>query len=130
MITNDLSNISVVTLRRAVELREQIDALNAELSALLGGSPVASPPAIPAVAAPAPAAPKAGNKSRNMSAEARAAIAAAQKARWAAYRKNKPASSTPKAEPTRKISAAGRAAIAAAVKARWAKAKAQNRNSL
>ena len=111
-------------------MREQIDALNGELAALLGGTPAATAPAAPEVSAPAPAASPAGKKSRHMSPEARAAIAAAQKARWAAYRKSKPADKTTKPEPTRKISAAGRAAIAAAVKARWAKAKAQNRNSL
>lgn len=61
---------------------------------------------------------------RKMSASHRAAIIAAQKARWA---KVKGASSAPKEKTAKKkggMSAAGRAKIAAAQKARWAKVRA------
>jgi hypothetical protein len=66
-----------------------------------------------------------------MSAVARAKIAAAQKARWAAVK-------TPAAKPVAKsvvkkkstMSAAGRAKISAAAKARWAKVKAAGKKSL
>lgn len=70
---------SVSQLQRAIKVAEQIESLEAELAAILGGSA---------------AAPKAGKKAAdaegtktkrkyNFSAEARAKIAAAQKARWA-----------------------------------------------
>lgn len=62
-------------LRQAAKLRGQIDRLQARLNGLLGDS------------APAKAAPR---KRRNkMSAAGRAAIAAAQKARWAKIKKAK-----------------------------------------
>jgi hypothetical protein len=56
---------------------------------------------------------------RNMSTAGRAAIAAAQKARWAKLKGKKAG------KRKHKMSAAGRAAIVAAQKARWAKIKAQ-----
>jgi hypothetical protein len=62
-----------------------------------------------------------------MSAAGRAAIAAAQRARWAKVKGkvgNAPSSGR------RKMSAAARAKIAAAAKRRWAKAKAAGRKSL
>ena len=64
-----------------------------------------------------------------MSAAGRARIAAAAKARWAAYR-GKKGTPAPAKKATRKMSAAGRAAIAAAAKARWARAKASGKNHL
>jgi hypothetical protein len=57
-----------------------------------------------------------------MSADGRARIAAAQRARWAKLKANSPAHM--KARKHRKMSAAGRAAIAAAARARWAKVRA------
>ena len=73
--------------------------------------------------------PKPGKK-RTMSADARARIGAATKARWAAGKMGKKSQSRlkrSKVAPAKKkypMSAAGRARIAAAPKARWAKLKA------
>jgi len=66
-----------------------------------------------------------------MSAAGRAAIAAAQKARWAKQKRSALKFEAPKVQfpkfgrpAKRKMSAAGRARIIAAQKARWAKVKA------
>ena len=61
-------------------------------------------------------------KKRTMSAAGRAAVAAAQKARWAKIKQGKAAKPVAR---KRKMSAAGRAAIAAAARARWAKFNAE-----
>ena len=73
---------SVAALRRAIEITERIEKLEAELRGVLAGQGSVS-----AVAA-ASAAPSAGpvKKRRKMSPEARARIVAAQKARWAKVR--------------------------------------------
>jgi hypothetical protein len=67
---------------------------------------------------------------RKLSAEARARIAAAQRARWAKARKNggekKNVVTMPK---KRTMSAAARKKIAAAQRARWAKVKAQKKSA-
>ena len=89
MITID--HLSIGQLKRAIEIREQIQALQNELSQVLGGeapAPVAAPAPAAPVAAPAPAAPAKVGKGK-MSAEGRAAIAAAQRARWAKVRGTK-----------------------------------------
>ena len=155
-MTNTLSNISVAQLKRAVTIREQIEGLQAELSAILDGgsvAPVVAEPAVPGkrrtmsasarakIAAAqrlrwakakggstAAAAPAVPGK-RTMSASARAKIAAAQRLRWAKVKKTEgPAVASGK--PVRKMSAAARAKISAAAKARWAKAHAAGRKSL
>jgi hypothetical protein len=61
-------------------------------------------------------------KKRTMSASARARIAAAQRARWQAYKKAKAEPEPAKAEKPKKrrLSAAGRRAIQLATKKRWA----------
>jgi hypothetical protein len=102
-------------LKEAVTIAEQIEALQAKLVNLVGGS--GSVVSAPKAAAAAPVA-KAGK--RTMSAEARARIAAAQRARWA---KSKGASQAPSASPAKKkgkLSPEGRAKIVAALKKRWA----------
>ncbi|MGO8928594.1 MAG: hypothetical protein ACLQU3_17130 [Limisphaerales bacterium] len=101
-------------LRRAADVKERIDALQKELSQLLG--------------APAPAkAVTARPKRKKISAAGIARIRAAQRARWAAIRKAKaPAKPAKK----RKLSAAGRARLVALARARWAKVKAAGRTSL
>jgi hypothetical protein len=73
---------SVAALRRAIEITERIEKLEAELKGVLAGQG-----SVAAMAA-APAAPAAGpvKKRRKMSPEARARIVAAQKARWAKVR--------------------------------------------
>jgi hypothetical protein len=78
---------SAATLRRAIELSEQLEKLEAELRAVLAGSSPAPASAAPKAAAVA----KPGKKRRKMSPEARARIVAAQKARWARVRAEKAA---------------------------------------
>jgi hypothetical protein len=98
-----LSSLTTSQLRRAADLKDKIEELNQELAAILGGSASGSA--------------KVPKKKGGMSAAGRAAIAAAQKARWAKVKAAKgPAKRS-------KMSAAARAKIAAAQKARWAKVK-------
>ena len=108
-----LSSLSSEQLRRAADLKEEIEALNTELTSILG-----APASTPAKA----------RKKRGMSAAGRAAVAAAQKARWAKINGAKPAPKAPAKKRT--MSAAGRARISAAAKARWAKAKAAGKKRL
>lgn len=110
-------------LKQALAIAEQIYALEGELAGVLSGGSVSSTPA--AKSAPAAAKP-AKRKKGGMSAEGRARIAAAQKARWAKVKGEAPVTAkAPKAAPKKKggISAEGRARIAAAQKARWAEKK-------
>ena len=117
---NLVINLSVKQLRQAADLKEEITALERELSQLLGST------AQTAVA-------KAPKKKFTMSAAAKAKISAAAKLRWAKVKRAKPAAKS-KASPAPKkkggMSAAGRAKISAAAKARWAKAKAAGKKSL
>jgi hypothetical protein len=70
----NLASITTDKLRKATKLREQIDALENELSKALNGRwPFVSR--------------RMRNGQRNMTAEGKARIAAAQKKRWAAWRK-------------------------------------------
>ena len=113
----NLINVSVQQLKRAVAVREEIEKLESELAAILGGSaPVTS----------SNGSPKKGRKV--MSASARAKISAAQKARWAKQKKGSPAVAAKKGKRT--MSASARAKIAAAARARWAAVKASNRKTL
>jgi hypothetical protein len=116
----NLSELSAAQLRRAADLKEQIEKLQEELASLLGA------PAAPQAAAAAPKQTK-----RKMSAAGRANVSAAAKARWAKLKgtaKSAPAAKpAPVAKPARKrwkISAAGKARIKAANQAYWAKVKA------
>jgi len=68
-------------LRKAVIISEKLDELQAELTAILGGS------SAPAKAAKEPKTPKAKKAKRTMSEEGRKRIAEAQKKRWAAKKK-------------------------------------------
>jgi hypothetical protein len=120
MNTNPLLRLSVAQLKRAAELKEQIDALNGELLQLLGGE-------IPAPFVTAPRRGRPPGKRVGMSAAGRARIAAAARARWAKIKAaggaaNLGGSGGPKKKRT--MSAAARAKIAAAQRARWAKARA------
>jgi IS5 family transposase len=108
-----LSSLSSEQLRRAADLKEEIEALNKELASFLG-----TPASIPAKAP----------KKRGMSAAGRIAVAAAQKARWAKIKEVKPAAKA--LAKKRTMSAAGRARISAAAKARWTKAKAAGKKRL
>ena len=108
-------------LNQALKLKAQIEALEEKFDAILGG-------AAPEVKIKR----KMGrpNGKRTMSPEGRAAIAAAQKARWAkvhgktSSKKATPATTVVKAAPKKKVmSPEAKAKIAAAMKARWAAKK-------
>ncbi len=113
----NIKDLSVAQLKQVIEIREQIDSLQAELASIVGGR-VGRPPSA-----------KPGKRGkRRMSAAGRARIAAAAKARWAKFRRGaKPAKATRK---RKRFNAAARAKLSAAAKARWAKAKASGRKAL
>ena len=111
---SNLLSLTTKQLRRAADLKEKIGALNKELASILG-----APASTPAKA----------RKKRGMSAAGRAAVAAAQKARWAKIKAQKPAAKAP-SKKKRTMSAAAKAKISAAAKARWAKAKAAGKKTL
>ena len=116
IMSSALSNISVRDLKRAVVLRERIDALEQELAGILGEKPATDGRTL-----------RTGR--RTLSAEAREKIAAAQRLRWARHRKG--VTVAPKVgRKRRKMSAAARARISAIAKARWAKAKAKGQRTL
>jgi hypothetical protein len=96
--------------------RDRISAAMAEIQVKLGQHGASRPKA--AAAGSDHTAPK----KRTMSASARARIAAAQRARWQAYKKAKaePAQAQSEKPKKRKLSAAGRRAIQLATKKRWA----------
>jgi hypothetical protein len=114
-------------LRNAADLQEKIQGLQERLNELLGGE-VSAPAQARIEPGQPPQAPSNGRKKRKkVSAEGRANIAAAQRARWAARRGEAPAQEAPaissEEKPKRKMTAAWRKALSLAAKARWAKAK-------
>ncbi len=115
MTNNVLNALSVPQLKRALEIKQRIAALEEELGQILGSSPEF------------PAAMNRPGK-RRMSAAAKAKIAATQRARWAKVRK---AAAVKKAAPpaSRRLSESARARISAAAKARWAKYRADKKSS-
>jgi hypothetical protein len=117
-VQTSLSSLSVAQLRRAVAIKQQIASLEQELAGVLG-----------AASASRAGAPK---RKIHMSAAARARIAAAQRARWAKFKRAKNAKAGRKAAPKlkRKVSAAARAKLSAIAKARWAKVKASGKARL
>jgi hypothetical protein len=127
-------NITTLTpqqLREAADLKERMDALQERLSAILGGAEMPIP-----VPTESPETPRNGRRKRRrkkISAEGRANISAAQKARWAAMRGEAPSEEAPATQvrkPRRKGSAAWRKALSAAMKRRWAKARRAGKSSL
>ena len=119
---NTITSLTPQQLRKAAGLKEKIQSLEKELAQLLGSS-------APAVVATAkPSAKPAKKKKGQMSAAGRAAIVAAQKARWAAKK-----AAVPAAKPVavkapakkRKMSAATKAMLKAKMKAYWAAKKAK-----
>ena len=80
---NNLLNLSPASLRRAAQIKEQIDSLTGELGAILSGGASGKrrgrPPGDSSKAEVGESKPG----RRRMSASARAKIAAAAKARWA-----------------------------------------------
>lgn len=120
---SNLHNLTVAQLREVVAIKEQIEKLESELDSLIGGE---SAPAAGQVAKGP------GRKKRRMSRAARAAIGAAQRARWAKVRKGKASAkpAAPEKKKKRKVSAEARAKLAAIAKARWAKVKASGKSKL
>ncbi len=85
---------SISQLQRAIKIAEQIQALEGELAVILGGAA----PAAKAAGKKAPAEGKKAKRKYNFSPEARAKIAAAQKARWAKQKKAATKGAAPKAK--------------------------------
>jgi hypothetical protein len=126
----NITTLSPKQLRAAADLKERIDPLQEQLNAILGGGEIAA-----LVAPEAPAKPKNGRRKRRkkVSAEGRANISAAAKARWAARRGETQSETAPAAEPVkrkRRISRALRQARSAAMKAMWAKARKAGKSRL
>lgn len=105
-------NISTDQLRRALQIKEQIESLQGQLESLLSGS-----------ARVQSSATLGGRRRNKMSAAGRARIAAAQRARWAKVKRTSSNGAAPHKR-RNKMSAAGRARIAAAARARWARVRA------
>jgi hypothetical protein len=112
----NIENLTSGQLRAAANLQDKIASLQAELASFLGAS-------TPSVAG-------APRRKGGMSAAGRARIAAAQRARWAKFKKSKGATAAAPKKGRRKMSPAARARLAAIAKARWQKAKAQGQGSL
>lgn len=112
------NNPSIHQLKRALEISEQIEKLQAEFATIFGGTS----PAPVAKATPQPAGKTGRGK---MSPEAREKIAAAARARWAKVKGTSPAVAKAPAGPKKKggLTPEGRAKLAAAMKARWAARK-------
>jgi hypothetical protein len=79
MQSSPLANVTLKQLKQAIAIREKIDALEKEMSRIIGGRPSSAKSG----------APTAKRKRRKMSAAARAKISAAAKARWAKVRAKK-----------------------------------------
>lgn len=108
-----MTHLSIGQLKEAIQIKEQIESLEARLLRILGGKEAA-----------APADKRKGP--RKMSAEARARIGAAAKARWAKVKAAPAPVAKRAAKPAKKksgLTAEGRAKLAASMKARWAARK-------
>jgi hypothetical protein len=110
---------SISSLKQAIAIAEQIEKLQAQLAALVGGS------APTVTVAKAVGAPRGRRRKRTLSPEARAKIAAAQRARWAKSKGTAPVAAKVAVVKKKKsgLTTAGRAKLAAAMKARWAARK-------
>jgi hypothetical protein len=105
---------TVTQLKRAAAIKEKIEDLNKELYNILAASVKPG---------------RAPKKRRALTASAKRKIAAAQKARWANYRRAKTGTSSvkPAANARKQVSAATRAKVSAKMKAYWAAKKAGKR---
>jgi hypothetical protein len=121
-------NLSSKQLNRAAQIKERIESLQSELEQIVTGGTSSSSSYTPAATAPS------GKGKGPISAAGLAKIKAAQKARWAKYRKEKGittnGTSASVGNAKRTMSPAAKAKIRAAAKLRWAKAKAAGRTSL
>jgi hypothetical protein len=104
----NITTLSPQQLRRAADIQEKIQALQEELSQLLGGE------------VPTPAQTTEAPKKRKFSAAAKAKMRAAQKARWAKIKGTAPAAKPAQKPQKRKMSAQGLANIRAGVAKRMA----------
>jgi hypothetical protein len=116
---SNIKDLTVAQLKRAIEIREEIESLQTQLASIGGGK--AGRPAAIKTAKPG---------KRRMSAKGRARIAAAARARWAKYRRGVTRAKPAKTGKKKRFSAAARAKLSAAAKARWAKAKAAGKSAL
>jgi uncharacterized protein YceH (UPF0502 family) len=121
---SNIQTLTVAQLREVVAIKEQIEKLQSELESLVGGDGAA--PVVRKGRGPG------RPKKRHMSASARAAIGAAQRARWAKFkRKSSPKADAPaKKKGKRKVSKAARAKLSAIAKARWANVRATGKSKL
>ena len=116
-----ISDVSTAQLKQIVQLKEQMEDLEAQLARIIGG------------AKPAAEVEKPGPKKRRLSAAGRAAIIAATKARWAKVKAAKAPAAAKPIKPVKKkrtMSAAAKAKLAAIAKKRWAKIHAQGKKRL
>lgn len=125
-----LSKMTMAQLQRALELKQEIESLETQLSALVGAAPSAAsrpaPARVPAPPAARPASPGSGRYVRTP--EDRARMSAILKAKWAQRRKAQ-AAATPAKESfaaRHKLSNASRAKVLAAISARWARTRLAN----
>src|SRR6266850_789447 len=102
-----LGDLTVLQLRRALGIKQQIESLQSELEQLEGGQPHRF---------------NSRSGRRKMSAAGRRRIAEAQRARWAKQQAPRSGASKPRRKSS--MSSAGRAKIAAAQRRRWARVKA------
>jgi len=114
-----IPQLSAVQLHHAAEVQTKIEALQAELAKVLGGT-----------SAPA----KAPAKKGKLNAAGRARTIAGLKAYWAkrraAAKPNTARAVAPAPAKRRRITPAGRHKLAAATRARWAKARAAGKTKL
>ena len=111
-----IADITPQQLRKAANLKEEIEALQARLVSILGLPDLATDEGLV-------------RKRHKMSAAGRARIAAAAKARWAKI-KGTSMSTRQAQQPDRRRSAATRARLSAMAKARWKKARAAGKTTL
>jgi hypothetical protein len=117
-------NISSRQLEKAGQLKARIEALEQELKQIVGDVVFQTSSSVGSQDSAKPA------HKRKMSAEGKARIVAAQKARWAKFNAKSSASTVGAPKPNKTMSPAAKAKIAAAAKKRWKKAKAAGKNSL
>jgi hypothetical protein len=110
----NITDLSPEQLRKAANLKEQIEKLQKELGSILGGNETANGKV------------SVGKRKRGMSAEARAKISAAATARWAKVKGTKAKAPAPTSakKVKRPMSAAAKAKLGAKMKEIWAKRKA------
>jgi len=104
----DLLDLTSQQLKRAAAIKDQIAALNKELSNIFGISANGT----------------VTNGHRTMSTSAKRKIATAQRARWAKLRRAKPAAPVKAAAKTKTMSPAARKKLSAKLKAYWKAKKA------